>query len=73
MIDEQNLPAYAHDHISVSTAQFGAFHFYDPDHVRSVTALDGSPEVLITLDATHSILLEHALAYQTPFDTLIFH
>lgn len=62
-----------YDQISLSTAQFGAIDPYDATHVRQITALDGTTDVLVMLDQTHSILIEHAQQYQLNSPAFVFH
>ena len=48
------------DTVDISGATFGGLNLLDASHARQITALtDGTTDVLITLDATHSILFEH--------------
>ena len=49
------------DTVLLSAAQFGGINPLNSTHAHSITALDGTNDVLITLDATHSILFEHML------------
>ncbi len=48
-----------YDTINLSAAKFGGINPLDAAHAHPIAALDGTFDVLITLDATHSILLEH--------------
>ena len=46
------------DTITLSSAQYGGINPLDAAHAQQISAYDGT-DVLITLDASHSILLEH--------------
>ena len=43
----------------VFSPSLGGINILDSNHAHQITALDGSTDVLLTLDATHSVLLEH--------------
>ena len=47
------------DAIDLSSAKFGGINPLDAAHALQIPALDGTTDVLVTLDATHSILIEH--------------
>ena len=49
----------ATDALGFHAADFAGVNFLDAAHARQITAVDGSSDVLITVDATHSFLLEH--------------
>ena len=45
--------------VVLSAAQFGHINPLDAAHAHQVAALDGTFDVLVNLDATHSVLFEH--------------
>ena len=55
--------------IALSSAQFGGINPLDSVHAIQISALDNTTDVLVTLDASHSLLLEHtALSALSPHD-----
>ena len=63
----------ATDTIGVVANDFRNVNFLDLAHARQITALDGSTDVLISMDTTHSILIEHVQLSQLNSNIFYWH
>ena len=58
---------------NIQAAHFSGINPLDAAHAHQVTASDGSTDVMITLDAQHSLLLEHTQLSSLHASDFIFH
>ena len=61
-----SLSTAAGDYVYLAITPYGPINPLDPARAHQITALDGSTDVLISLDASHAILFEHLTLAQLP-------